>query len=120
MKCLAFATIAGKLVLLFHSSASLISVLLIKTFLPKSPSAFLSLSQLHRERARRVDSAPRLHPAAAGEQGALGGAAAPAAPPGAAAAGAGGVQAPTTGREAETYRAAEGAEETAGGGGNLG
>lgn len=107
--------------LLFHGSAALISVLFIKTFLPKSPSAFPSPpSQLHCERARRVDFAPRLHPAAAGEQGALGGAAAPAAPPGAAAAGAGGVQAPTTGREAETYRAAEGAEETAGGGGNLG
>lgn len=74
------------------------------------------LPQLHRQRARWVDFAPWLHPAAAGEQGALGGAASPAAPPGAAAPRAGGVQAPTTGWEAETYRAAEGTKETAGGG----
>lgn len=48
--------------------------------------AFIALSpQLHSQRARRVDLAAGLHPAAAGEQGALRGSAAPAAPAGAAA-----------------------------------
>lgn len=75
-----------------------------------------SPTQLHRQRPGRVDPASRLHPAAAGEQGALGGAAAPAAPAGAAAPRAGGVQAPTAGREAEAYRATEGATAAAGGG----
>lgn len=73
--------------------------------------------QLHRQCARWIDATPRLHPSAAGEQGAIGGAPSPTAPPGAAAPGAGGVQAPAARGAAETHRATEGAEEAAGGGG---
>lgn len=81
-----------------------------------SPLLFLSTSQLYSKRTWGVDSAAGLHPAAAGEQGALGGPEETAAPSGTAAPRAGGVQAPTAGRAPETHRAAEGAKEASGGG----
>lgn len=77
---------------------------------------FLTPIQLNCQRARWIYSTAWLHPPAAGEQGEVGGAPSPAAPPGAATPGARGVQAPTTGREAETYRATEGAEKAVRGG----
>lgn len=70
--------------------------------------------QLHPEPARGVDAEAGFPAAAAGQQGALGGAAPAAA--GAAAARERGAQAAVVGREAETHRGAEGAEEEAGGG----
>lgn len=80
---------------------------------PLLPASFF---QLHCQRARRVDATSRLHPSAAGKQGAVGGAPTPAASPRAAAPGAGGVQASAACRKAEANRATEGAEEAAGGG----
>lgn len=78
---------------------------------------FLTPIQLNCQRARWIDSTAWLHPPAAGEQGEVWGAPSPAAPPGAATPGARGVQAATIGREAETYRATEGAEKAVRGGG---
>lgn len=83
-------------------------------------STFFFPLQLYSKRTRRVDSAPGLHPAAAGKQGALRGPEETTAPSGAAAPRAGGVQAPTAGRAPETHRAAERAKETSGGGGGGG
>ena len=80
---------------------------------------FLFPNQLYRQCARRIDTTPRLHPSAAGKQGAIGGAASPTASPGAAAPGAGGVQASAACRAAEAHRATEGTEEAAGGGRKL-
>lgn len=85
-----------------------------RVFLLTQP--LLPTVQLHRQRAWWVDPTPRLHPSAAGKQGAIGGTPTPAASSRATAPGAGGVQAPAACREAEAYRATEGAEEAAGGG----